>query len=134
MAYEVFARNSPLRGNAYLSFGNNGSLALNQAASRQLKTAGVEFVIVLWDSVEKKLALQVARDASDERAYKVRFNKNGNGANVSAKSFLEYAGINYAAKKKAGINIKVEPNADYVVEAKIPDAWFAAAAPVKEAA
>ena len=134
MAYEVFSRNSPRIGTASLSFGKSGTFAFNQAASRQMQAAGVQFVIVLWDSVDKKLALQVAPNADDDRAYKMRFNPKGNGASFSARPFLEWAGINYTAEKKTNISIKIVPNAEYLIEVKIPDRWFQADAPKQEAA
>jgi hypothetical protein len=122
MAYEIFEKKTPRLGTPVMSFSKIGSLSFNQTASRQFEKAGVRNVLLMWDSELRKIALKTTRDEKDPRAYVVRYNDKGNGASFSAKTFLDYAGIDYSERKP--ITIDINPAGEFIVEVKIPDSCF----------
>ena len=70
-------------------------------------------------STTNKLAVKTTSNKKDPRAYRIRYNDKGNGATFSAKTFLDYIGIDYSERKP--IPIEITPNSEYIVEVKIPD-------------
>jgi hypothetical protein len=97
----------------------SGQIAFNQPASRLLQKGAIDRVLLLWDALESKLALKTSGNKNDVRAYKIRFNERGNGASFSAKTFLDFAGIDYTVRKP--IQILIDTNQDLFMEVKIPD-------------
>ncbi|MGO8790141.1 MAG: hypothetical protein ACLQVL_22530 [Terriglobia bacterium] len=119
MAYEVFTRKVPRTGTPFLSFSKIGTFAFNQTASRILQKETIEHVLLLWDATANKLAVKTTSNKKDPRAYRIRYNDKGNGATFSAKTFLDYVGIDYSERKP--LPIEITPNSEYIVEVKIPD-------------
>ncbi len=119
MAYAVFERKTPRLGSPAITFTKIGQIAFNQAASRILQKEALETLLLLWDPKEKKLALKSTANKKDARAYTIRFNDKGNGASFSAKTFLDYAGIDYRERRPLPININA--NSEYFVELEIPE-------------
>lgn len=74
----------------------------------------------MWDAKDKKLAMKTASTSNDIRSYLIRYNTKGNGAGFSAKTFLDYAGINYTQRK--AIPISINPEKEFLIETPIPDA------------
>jgi hypothetical protein len=122
MAYEVFTRKVSRMGNPTLSFSNIGTFNFNQTAARTLQKETVEHVLLLWDSTVNKLAIKTTSNKKDPRAYRIRYNDKGNGATFSAKTFLDYVGIDYSERKR--IPVEITPNSEYVIEIKVPDELF----------
>jgi hypothetical protein len=122
MPYAMFEKKTPRMGTPVLSFSKIGSISFNQTAARQLEKAGVKKVFLMWDSEGKKLALKNTSDEKDPRAYTVRYNDKGNGAGFSAKTFLDFAGIDYSQRRPMTIDIM--PDKEFLVEVRIPDSCF----------
>ena len=122
MAYAVFEKKTPRLGTPVLSFSKIGSLSFNQTAARQFKKLGIKNVLLLWDSETRQLALKATSDEKDARSYVIRYNEKGNGASFSAKTFLDYAGIDFSNRKP--MTIDISPNKEFLVEVKIPDSLF----------
>lgn len=122
MAYMIFERKTPRIGSPMLSFSNLGQLSLNQPAARILKERNVRVVLIMWDPDEHKLGLRSISNLKDPRGYVVRFNSKGSGASFSCKTFLDFAGIDYATRKAVPVEISVK--GDIVLEVKLPESLF----------
>jgi hypothetical protein len=120
MPYEVFTKKTTRMGTPTVSFSKIGQIAFNQTASRILQKETIEFVLILWDATEGKLAFKSTNNKKDPRAYRIRYNDKGNGAGFSAKTFLDHAGIDYAERK--AIPIDITPDLEMFVEVKVPEA------------
>jgi hypothetical protein len=118
--YEIFTRKTPRMGSPVMSFSKIGQIAFNQTAARLLQKEPIEYILLMWDSADKKLALKSISNKKDPRAYRVRYNEKGNGASFSAKTFLDHAGIDYSERKPMPIEINTQ--AEMFLEVKIPDA------------
>lgn len=119
MPYTIFERKTPRIGSPVLSFSKIGQITFNQAASRILQKEPIEFVLLMWDEVERKLAIKAISNKKDPRAYKIHYNDKGNGASFSCKTFLDFIGVDYSSRK--AIPIEVNPNSEIPVEVKVPD-------------
>jgi hypothetical protein len=122
MSYEIFERKAPRMGTPMISFSKIGGIHFNQPASRILQKEAIEYVLLLWDSAGKKIAMKSTANKKDQRAYLVRYNDKGNGASFSAKTFLDYCGIHYSDRKAIPVDIK--PNNEMFVEVEIPEVLF----------
>lgn len=122
MAYAIFEKKTPRLGTPVMSFSKLGAVTFNQTASRIFESSGVKCILLMWDAESRKIALKITKDEKDVRAYVMRYNPKGNGSSFSAKTFLDFAGINYSQRKP--ITIDITPNAEFLVEAKIPDSYF----------
>jgi hypothetical protein len=122
MPYEVFARKTPRMGTPTITFSKIGQIAFNQSAARILQKATIESILLLWDPAEGKLAIKTTSNKKDTRAYRMRFNEKGNGASFSAKTFLDYAGIDYSSRKP--ISIEINPDLEIFLEITIPEAMM----------
>lgn len=105
-----------------LSISKIGQVVFNQPAARILEKENIHSALLLWDGAAKKLALKASRDPKDTRAYTIRFNPKGNGASFSAKTFLDFTGIDYSQRKSVPISINVSN--EHFVEIVIPADFF----------
>lgn len=120
MGYEVFSRKTSRVGTPTVTFTSLGRVALNKHATRVLEKDAVEFVILLWDNEGRRIGIRPITKR-DQRAYRVSYGKNGNGAGFSAKTFLDYINYNYAMT----MNFPIEWNdKEGMFEAQIPAAHF----------
>jgi hypothetical protein len=117
---EWFAKKTPRLGTPVMSFSKIGQFHFNQSAARIMQKEPIEYILVGWDSAENKIVLKVISNKKDPRAYHIRYNEKGNGAVFSAKTFLDYVGIDYTERRPIPIDIKLE--AENFLEVKIPDA------------
>jgi hypothetical protein len=120
--YEVFSRKGPRMGSPMMSFSKQGQICFNTLAAQQLQKATVDHVLLMWDTEERKMAIKVTSNKRDSRAYNVRYHEAGNGAGCSAKTFLDYIGLDYSQRR--GIPVEINANHEMVIEAKIPDEYF----------
>jgi len=120
--YEVFSRKAPRMGTPMMSFSKQGQIVLNTLAAQQLQKATVENLLLMWDTEERKIGLKSTSNKKDSRAYHIRFYEQGNGGGFSAKTFLDYIGIDYSHRR--AISVEINPNHEMVIEAKIPDEYF----------
>jgi len=116
MAYEIFERKMIRIGTPAMSFSRIGQIVFNVPAAHLLKAHNIENTLLMWDSAAKKLALKTT--TKDNRAYTIRYNGKGNGASFSAKTFLDYAGIDYSERKS--IPIEINPSSEFFIEVAIP--------------
>ena len=93
MAYEVFEKTAVRVDQPALSLVPDGRIALNTAAIRTLRAAGIKSVLLLWDKTERKIALKAA-SARDRNAYAVSGLRDGHSASMRCKPFLTYIGWN----------------------------------------
>ena len=107
MAYEVFTRKVVRTGAPAISINQMGRIGLNQSASEILRKNGVEYVLLLWDKDELKMAIKSA-SKTDARAYRPGFSKKGGGAGFSAKTF--FAHIKYETSQTRSFTAKWNPN------------------------
>ena len=119
MPYEIFTKKTPRMGNPVMSFSKIGQIAFNQTASRLLQKHEIENVLLMWDSAESKMAIKSTSNKKDPRAYRLRYNEKGNGASFSAKTFLDYVGIDYTERKP--IPIDLNPDSEIFLEVKLPE-------------
>lgn len=120
--YEVFERRTPRMGSPMMSFSKLGQITFNTLAAQALKKAAVDHVLLMWDTEERKVALKVTSNRKDSRAYELRYHDEGNGASFSAKTFLDYIGIDYSQRRR--MNVEINPNHEAVIEVKVPDEFF----------
>lgn len=118
MPYVIYERKTPRTGSPTVRFTKLGQITFNQHASRILQKDAIEMILLLWDAAEKKLAMKTISNKKDTRAYTIRYNPKGNGASFSAKTFLDYAGIDF--EKGKAIPITVNSNSEYFVEVTVP--------------
>jgi hypothetical protein len=118
--YEIFTRKTPRMGNPVMSFSKIGQISFNQSAARILQKEPIEYILLMWDSAEKKLALKSISNKKDPRAYRIRYNDKGNGASFSAKTFLDHAGIDYSERRP--VPVEINPQSEMFLEVKIPEA------------
>ena len=120
MAYEIFERKMIRMGTPAMSFSKIGQIVFNVPAAHLLKAHNIENILLMWDSAANKLEMKTT--TKDNRAYIIRYNGKGNGANFSAKTFLNYAGIDYSERKS--IPIEINPNSEFFIEVMIPGTFF----------
>jgi len=120
--YEVYTRKTPRSISPVMSFSKIGQITFNQGAARILQKATVETVLLLWDAEERKIALKSTSNKKDQRAYRIRYADKGNGASFSAKTFMDYIGLDYSERR--GMPIEINPDEEMFIEAKVPDSFF----------
>ncbi len=94
MGWEIFTRKVRRSGSPSITFNKLGRIALNKTATATLEKDAVEFVLLLWDPVKRQVAIRPITK-KDQRAYKLAYGKNGNGAGFSAKTFMDYIGYDF---------------------------------------
>jgi len=109
-------------GTPTMSFSKLGQIVFNTLAAQQLQKAAIDHVLLMWDTEERKMAIKSTSNKKDSRAYHLRYHESGNGGNFSAKTFLDYIGIDYSQRR--GMAVEINPNHEVVVEVKIPDEYF----------
>jgi hypothetical protein len=92
MAYEMFKRTGARVEEPTLSIVPDGRIAINAAAVRILLEAEIKSVLLLWDRVDRKLALKAA-GRGDKNAFAVSFSDRHSGI-IRAKSFFNHIGWN----------------------------------------
>jgi hypothetical protein len=122
MPYEVFTRKTSRLGTPSVTFTKLGQIAFNVSAAAILRKHAIESVLLLWDSAESKLAVKTTSNKKDTRAYRIRYNEKGNGASFSAKTFLDYAAIDYSVRKP--IPIEINPDMEMFVEVAVPESMM----------
>ena len=74
-----------------LSLTPDGRIALNAAACRVLLSSDVKFVLLLWDRINRKIALKATTKA-DRNGYAVTIVPSRHAGGIRAKSFLTHIG------------------------------------------
>jgi hypothetical protein len=89
MAYEIFTRKRSRISTPAVSISSTGRIGLNQGSSAIFQKNAIQFVLLLWDADEHRMALR-AIVKKDARAYGVSYAKSC--AMFSAKTFFEHIG------------------------------------------
>jgi len=97
MAYEVFERKVKRVMSPSVSLSKMGRIVLNKTSAELLKETGAQHVHLLWDSSSRTFAVRPVFTKGDARAYLIRYGNGSavSGANVNAKTFLDYIGCDY---------------------------------------
>ena len=94
MAYEIFEKKARVLGPLPITISKD-RISANSPAARVFHQRAVEFVLLLWDKDNRKLALRPLTK-KDARAYKLSYgqvkNNQPNGATFSARTFLSHIG------------------------------------------
>ena len=94
MAYEIFEKKATRIGAPAITISKD-RISANCPAARVFHQRAVEFVLLLWDKDNRKLALRPLTK-KDARAYKLSYgqvkNNQPNGATFSARTFLSHIG------------------------------------------
>lgn len=121
--YEIFTRKSPRMGTPMISFSKIGQIFFNQSAARILQKGPViEHIFLMWDPTAKKLAMRSTSNKKDPRAYRIHYNAKGNGCSFSAKTFLDYIGIDLG--QRVPVPVELDPGNEVFMDVKIPDNLF----------
>ena len=76
-----------------VSVTRSGLLGFNQGAVKHFRLEHYDWAILYYDKDNDCIGIGLANDADEEGACKLR--KRNSGADVSARSFFDYYGINY---------------------------------------
>ena len=107
VTYEVFTRKTRRVGTPCVTFTKTGRIALNQAATAQMRKLAVEYVALLWDSSANKFAVRPVT-TKDARSYKLNFGVRDNGAGFSAVTFMDHIGYDF--KKRGSVQFSAQWN------------------------
>ena|SRR5271165_1800764 len=91
MAYEVFKRTGARVDTPTLSITPDGRITINSAAVRIAREARITSVLLLWDSVNHRLAIKAAQRA-DKNSYALSIVASSHSGSLRAKAFLTYVG------------------------------------------
>ncbi len=94
MGFEVISRKTRMFvGTPAISFTKFGRLSFNTAASIQLKENKAGKVLLLWDKETKRIGVQIITAKEDDRAYKINWDKRGDGGGFTASTVIKYVGL-----------------------------------------
>jgi hypothetical protein len=97
MAYEVFKRTGARVKTPMLSVTPDGRVTINSAAVRIAREARITSVLLLWDSVNHRLAIKAAQ-RGDKNAYALSIVASSHSGSLRAKAFLGHIG--WKARKR----------------------------------
>jgi hypothetical protein len=118
--FEIFSRKIRRTGNPSATFSKLGRLQLNKSATSVLEKEAVENVLLLWDA-EKNLVGIRSISKKDARSYKVHYGVKGNGAGFSAKTFLDFIGMDYSESRSVPVE---RGEGDILFIAQIPNEYL----------
>lgn len=98
MAYVIYERTNARVSSPTITFGTNGRIILNVASTRIFHGNAVEFILLMFDKEQQKVALRPI-SKKDKRAYKITYPKSLNGCSFSGKGFLDAVKIDYSRKR-----------------------------------
>lgn len=91
MAYEMFESKSVRVDTPALSIAPGGRIAINAAAGRLLKGAGIRTVVIFWDKAKHRMAIKAA-PKGERNSFAVSFTRHNHSGTFAAKSFLRHIG------------------------------------------
>ena len=107
MPFERFTR----VGRAYkpkLSITRSGLIGLNNGSINRFKLKDYDYVVLYYDKEFDKIGVQPTNNKDEEGVCKLRHRNSG--ADVSARSFFDYYGIDYSETKRYDIDWDEENN------------------------
>ncbi len=121
MGYEIFTRKIRKLATPAVTITKLGRISFNKSATRPLEAQAVENVLLLWDADKQQIAVRPITK-KDSRSYKLSYGAKGNGAGFSAKTFLDYIGLDYSTSR----TVLIEWNdSESMFEGKVPEEYFA---------
>lgn len=129
MAYEVFTRKVNRSGSPTIGFSKLGQLQFNQSAARILQKDAIEHVLLLWDPATRHMAVKSISNKKDPRAYHIKYLTQGNGAGFSAKTFLDYIGVDITERRS--VPVEINTNNDMLIEVELPENFFKKKSPLQ---
>lgn len=81
-----------------ISITKSGLIGFNQGAVRHFKLTNYEYAVLYYDRDESRIGIGLTNDKNETGICKLR--KRASGADVSAKSFLDYYDISYEESKR----------------------------------
>ncbi len=127
MAFEIYNRKVVRRGSPSVTATKLGRLAINKTATQYFEKLAVEFVLLLWDAELRKIGVRPIIK-KDPRAYRVVYGEKGNGAGFSAKTFLDYIGLDFSSSRAMPANWNAEQE---ILEVEVPQDFLAGKAQQK---
>ncbi|HEX3560450.1 MAG TPA: hypothetical protein VHU19_14680 [Pyrinomonadaceae bacterium] len=93
MGYEIFTKKTARFGTPAVSLSKEGRIGINSPAAEYFRQNAVEYVLLLWDKEQRKIALRPITK-KDSRAYSLGYDKPGKqgGAGFTAKTFFNFIG------------------------------------------
>lgn len=127
MPFEIFARKTVRRGTPSVTTTKLGRIAINKAATEPFEKNAVEFVLLLWDAASHTFAIRPI-SKKDARSYRVTYGEKGNGAGFSAKTFLDYIGLDFSSSRsmpamwnKDSDQLEVQVPTEYLNDSRQPN-------------
>lgn len=100
MAYEVFKRTGARVEAPTLSITPDGRIAINAAAVRIAQEARIEAVLLLWDAVNRRLAIKAAQK-KDKNSFALSIAPASHSGSLRASRFIAHIG--WKARKREAI-------------------------------
>lgn len=91
-----------------VSIWSKGQIGFNQGAVLRLNLKKYKFAILFYDQESRRVGLRFTNDINEDGAVKLHVRKTG--AVISARSFLDYYGIDYSKKQKYDVDYDKENN------------------------
>jgi hypothetical protein len=122
LSYTLFDRKTRRMGIPMMSFTKLGQIRFNQSAAAILRKETLEYLLLYWDSENRKVAFKSTSNKKDPRAYVITFAEKGNGAQFGAKTFLDFIEVDYSERRP--IQVEIHPDREMFIEIKLPDSYF----------
>lgn len=120
MGFEIFSRKIQRGGAPFLRFTTFGRFSFNKSATALIEKNAVENVLLMWDQEKRLIGIRPI-SKKDARAYKVHYNKRGDGCGFSAVTFLRY--IRYKETESQSVAIRWdEQEAMFIAE--VPEQYL----------
>ena len=81
-----------------VSITKSGQIGFNQGAFKHFNLKHYEYAVLYYDNVSSRIGIGLTNDNDEPGACKLR--KRASGADISARSFFGYYGIDYADSKR----------------------------------
>lgn len=77
-----------------------GTLGINRPAMEKFDLASVDYVVLMYDAAQKRIAIYPVASGDAPGAIKLRHRSVGGGADISARAFLEKFDIPYGDRSR----------------------------------
>ena len=93
--YEIFTHKNRYPDLFAVTINKSGRMSFSRSITEVLLQNGIEYVLLLWDKENLKVAIQRTSEI-DGSAYHIVFNKKHNQSHVSTRAFLYYIKYDYS--------------------------------------
>ena len=81
-----------------VSITRSGLIGLNQGAVRRFRIEDYEYAVLYFNRADEQIGIGLTNDENEQGACKIR--KRTSGADVSAKAFFDFYGIDYESTNR----------------------------------